>query len=186
MPRRRPRDTREARMRPHRSWRVLPILALTACASSSPEARRSASLPLTAEHARSEAGAHALAWAAEPLLRWVEGEGIGGEGAVATDEGFWRFVYEAPGRPEQLVVTVSPGAAVEALRYREDPPVPGSAPVGLAWIDSDEALKAVSLPVTAAGHAMLLVPTDPPEWRILTRGGETLWRVDARTGTVLR
>lgn len=169
--------------------RLLPAaLLLAACASGVPETREPRTLPLTAEEARFEAGAHALTWAEEPSLRWVEGEGIGPRGDVVTEDGFWRFVYQAPGRPEQLVVTVSPGAAAEAIRHREDPPS-GAAPdaeVGLVWIDSDDALAAIPSAPAAPTFAMLLLATEPLEWRIRPTGGEVRWRVNARTGEVIR
>lgn len=175
-------------MRPRpRRLSTAAALLLAACASQVPEERAPDPRDLTAEEARLEAGAHAMAWAAEPRLLWVEGEGIGGDGEVASEEGFWRFIYEAPGQPEQLVVTVSPGASAEAFRHKEPPPAPAppDGAVGLSWIDSDDALAAVSAGSGGAPYRMTLLPTTPPEWRIRIPATSAVLRVDARTGQVI-
>lgn len=153
-------------------------------------------LRISARDALLEARTEAAAWEEGATLRYVEGEGVTAEGYVAPESGHWRFVYEAPGRADQLVVTVTPRRLERATRPRQSPPglVLGEAALGDSWVDSPQAMAAARAAgadaLLAAGSpaiSMLLVPLRPPQWIVsIAAGGTTRrWRINAQTGEVI-
>lgn len=153
-------------------------------------------LRLSAASAELEARTQALAWASEPVLRYVEGVGVRWTGYVLPDSGTWRFVYEAPGREDQLVVSVAPLGIATERRPRQYPPglVLGDGTLEMDWIDSTTALEAIRAGTDAAlprrrdaAFSLLLIPLTPAQWIVsATADGETgRWRVDALTGDLI-
>lgn len=173
---------------------ILLLLGITACASASsipPERLR-----ISAQDAAREARTTAVSWTPEAVLRYVEGEGVTPEGYVLPGRGSWRFVYEAPGRADQLVVTVTPKALERATRPKQSPPgfVLGAEMLPAEWIDSPAALAAVRsaggaqlLSAREAAISMVLVPLRPAQWVVRIAAGKEAkeWRVDAHTGKVI-
>ncbi len=172
------------------------LLGLSACASAvsqiSPQRLR-----ISAQDAAREARTVAVSWAESASLRYVEGEGVTPEGYVFPGRGAWRFVYDAANRVDQLVVTVTPTALDQATRPRQSPPgiVLGEAALPGDWIDSPAVLAAARaagagqlLSASEPAISLLLVPRRPAEWvvRIAAQGESREWRVDARTGAVVR
>lgn len=173
----------------------LGLAILQACAPAtgdiSPER-----LSITADDAFQEARTVAADWAPGARLRYAEGEGLRGSGRVLPEAGYWRFVYEAPDRAEQLAVTVTPRAIEQVTRPPRSPPgfVLGDAELGADWVDSPQALAAVRaaedgtlLDREDAAIAMVLVPRRPPQWivRVAAGGATREWRVNALTGAVI-
>ncbi|HEX7049270.1 MAG TPA: hypothetical protein VF188_03575 [Longimicrobiales bacterium] len=178
-----------------RLWAPALVAALAGCASGGRGGGDD--LRVSAGDAAREAWTVARTWAEDPALRYVEGEGVTWEGTVPSEGGTWRFIYGAPERPEQLVVTVTPRTLERATRPPQSPPgfAVGDASLGGEWVDSRAVLAAVR---AAGGEAlrsgdggaaisMLLVPLRPPQWvvRVVTEAGERRWRVNAETGEVL-
>ncbi len=166
--------------------------AVAGCASAggaSPERLR-----ISARDAANEARTVAAGWAEGATLRYVEGESVTTEGHVAPGAGAWRLVYEAPGRADQLVVTVTPRTLGQEARPRRSPPgfVLGDAALGADWVDSPAALAAVRGAEVAAlaevaAVSVLLAPLRPPQWivRAAVAGDVREWRVNASTGQVI-
>jgi hypothetical protein len=172
------------------------LAGLTACASAASQISPQR-LRISAQDAAREARAAAVTWASAAALRYVEGEGITPEGYVLPGRGAWRFIYEAADRADQLVVTVTPKALEQATRPRQSPPgfAVGEATLPGEWIDSPAALAAVRsagaeslLASPEPAISLLLVPLRPPQWVVRIAAGRESreWRVDARTGAVVR
>lgn len=178
-------------------WVITALIPLgfAACASA-PEGRGAERLSLSAEDAAREARTVVVSWADDAVLRYVEGEGVTPEGYVLRENGVWRFIYEAPGRADQLVVSITPRSVEEVTRPRQSPAgyALGDAALPDEWIDSPAALSAArragAESLVAAGEpaiSMLLVPLRPAQWiiRIAADGQAGEWRIDARNGGVL-
>lgn len=169
------------------------LAAAQGCASAEVSPER---LAITAATAAQEARTAAVSWSPLAELKWVEGEGVRSSGRVAPGGGLWRFIYESPRRTDQLVVTVTPRTMEQETRPPQGPPgfVLGGARLAVDWIDSPQALAAVTQAAGAdvfAGEdvalSMLLLPLRPPQWiiRAAADGGVRQWRVNAETGRVL-
>jgi hypothetical protein len=180
-------------------YRYLSIMLLTglaACASAASQISPQ-KLRLSAQEAGREARTVAVSWASAARLRYVEGEGLTPEGYVLPGRGAWRFVYDAPERVDQLVVTVTPKALEQATRPPQSPAgfALGEAALTGEWIDSPAVLAAVraagAAPLLSAAEpaiSLLLVPLRPPQWVVRIAAGQESgsWRVDASTGEVVR
>ncbi|MBI4409486.1 MAG: hypothetical protein HY561_07235 [Gemmatimonadetes bacterium] len=166
------------------------VAALAACA---PAARGTAErLRISARDAEREAHTVAASWQRDATLRYLEGEGVAADGYVQRERGFWRLVYQAPGRADQLAVTVTPVKLEQVTRPAQSPPgiVLGDAQLA-AWVDSPQVMDSVkaagAATLLAGGDAalsLLLVPLRPPQWTVrLARGSESReWQVNAVTG----
>lgn len=179
-----------------RRLRLLALAAAIAGCASAGERGDADGLRLSAAAAALEARTQALAWASEPVLRYVEGTGVARKGYVTPGSGTWRFVYEAPGREDQLVVAVAPLGIASERRPRQPPPglALGDGTLDFEWIDSTAALEAIRARTDAAplrrrdaALSLLLVPLTPAQWivRATVDGETTEWRVDALTGDLL-
>ena len=163
------------------------LLAASACGA--PVIRHEAGLRVSAQDALREARLQAVSWDPGAVLRYVEGRNLSPDGyAVAGTEGAWSFVYDAAGRNEQFLVTVSQAGEEHRTRAAQSPTgiVLGSnARVADGWIDSPRALEALraSLPADTP-LSMLLVPTAPQQW--IVRAADRQWRVNAATGAVIQ
>lgn len=172
------------------------LFGLTACSSAvsqvSPQRLR-----ISAQDAAREARTVAVSWSNSAELHYIEGEGVTPEGYVLPGRGAWRFIYGAPNRADQLVVTVTPKSLEEATRPRQSPPgmALGEATLPGEWVDSPVALAAVRAAgaeslLTSLDQAisLLLVPLRPPQWVVRVAAGQESreWRVDAGTGSVVR
>jgi hypothetical protein len=175
---------------------ALLLVGVTGCASAasqiSPEKLR-----LSARDASREAHTVAVSWDDAASLRYAEGEGVTPEGYVLPGRGSWRFVYDAPDRADQLVVTVTPKALDKATRPRQSPPgfAVGEATLPSEWIDSPQLLAVVResggatlLAAQAPAISLLLVPLRPAQWVVqIAAGNESReWRVNAESGAVIR
>lgn len=152
-------------------------------------------LRVSALEAAREARTMAVSWDERATLEYLEGEGITPEGYILPGTGSWRFIYGAPGRAEELVVTVTPIGLERTTRPER--PVPGLAAPGASlpaeWLDSPAALERVRaegadalLREREVSVSLLLLPTRPAEWTVrIAAGGEVReWRVDAQSGAV--
>jgi hypothetical protein len=175
---------------------ILAFMGLTACASAASQISPQ-QLRISAQDAGREARTVAVSWAKEASLRYLEGEGVTPEGYILPGRGAWRFIYDAPSRADQLVVTVTPKALEQATRPRQAPPgfAVGEAALPGSWIDSPAVLAAVRsaggealLSAKAPAISLLLVPLRPAQWVVrIAAGSESReWRVDAGTGAVIR
>lgn len=173
-------------------WAWILVAAGCAPAAQVPPER----LRISAQDAAHEARTVALSWSADASLRYVEGTGLTPAGYILPGAGEWRFVYEAPGESEQLVVAITPRTVERAMRPPQSPPglVLGDATLPANWIDSPAALAAVRAagadgPVGGGAPTIsaLLAPLRPPSWivRIARDGEAQVWRIDARTGEVV-
>jgi hypothetical protein len=180
----------------YRYWLITILAGLSACASAASQISPQ-KLRISAQDAAREARTVAVSWASAASLRYVEGEGVTPEGYVLPGRGAWRFIYDAPERVDQLVVTVTPKALEQATRPRQSPPgfALGEAALPGEWIDSPAALAAARAAgaaphLTAAEPAisLLLVPLQPAQWVVRIAAGRESgeWRIDARSGAVLR
>jgi hypothetical protein len=171
------------------------LAALTACAPAASQISPQ-KLRISAQDAAREARTVAVSWAEGATLRYVEGEGVTPEGYVIPGRGAWRFIYDAPERADQLVVTVTPKALEQATRPKQSPPgfAVGMAALPGQWVDSPAVLAAVRgaggatlLTARQPAISLLLVPLRPAQWVVrIAAGNESReWRVDAGTGAVL-
>lgn len=176
-----------------RSYLVL-LAGLAACAPATsripPERLR-----ISALDAQREARTVAVGWATGALLRYIEGEGVSPEGYVLPDRGAWRFFYDASGRADQLVVTVTPRTLDRVTRPATVPPGfdLGRAHLTEDWVDSPVVMAAVQasggeavLSAHEPAVSLLLLPLRPEQWVVRVAAGRESeeWRVDARTGKV--
>lgn len=175
---------------------IILLAGVTACASAASQISPQ-KLRISAQDAAREARTVAVSWAQGASLRYVEGEGVTPEGYVLPGRGAWRFIYDASSRADQLVVTVTPKALEQATRPRQSPPgyAIGEATLSSDWVDSPAVLAAVRgaggealLATKEPAISLLLVPLRPPQWVVRVAAGTESreWRVDAKTGTVLR
>lgn len=160
---------------------VLAALALVATACAARGAADPAAFSLTAFAAWGEARTQARGWANDAELQYVEGASVTNQGTVQRDAGYWRFVYGADSRSQQLVVTVTPTSVDSEERTPQGPPgfVLGDRTLGTDWIDSPRVVAALPPFGAETRVHMFLVPTTPPRWIV----GDV--EIDARTGAVL-
>lgn len=174
---------------------IIVLAALTACAPAASQISPQ-ELRISAQDAAREARTVAVSWADGAMLRYVEGEGVTPEGYILPGRGAWRFIYDAPDRADQLVVTVTPKALEQATRPRQSPPgfAVGTASLPGEWVDSPAVMAAVRraggealLATKQPAISLLLVPLRPAQWVVrIAAGTESReWRVDAGTGAVL-
>ena len=156
-------------------------LALVATGCASRGTATTGTLSLTAYAAWGEARSQARGWANDAELQYVEGASVTNEGTVRSDAGYWRFVYGADSRAEQLAVTVTPTSVDTEERTPQGPPgfVLGDATLGSDWIDSPQVVEAMGSFGADTRVHMYLVPTTPPRWIIDDV------EIDARSGAVL-
>lgn len=142
-------------------------------------------LSITAYAAFGEARTQARGWSNDAVLQFVEGASVTNRGTVMTDAGYWRFVYRAPSKPLQYVVTVTPTAVNGEERTPQSPPgyVIGDNTLGTDWIDSPQAVAAAPSFGVETRVPMTLVPTVPPRWIV---EAESRTEVNARTGAVIQ
>lgn len=171
----------------------LAVATLSACAPAEIAPER---LRISAGDGQLEARTRAVTWSSAAQLRWLEGSGVAADGFAYPGEAGWAYVYDAPDRQDQLVVTVTSRAISEETRTPQSPTgvVIGGRVLEPGWVDSTRAMQAV---LDAGGEAfiagrtpsvsMRLLPMEPPQWRVrITVNGEVReWRVHARTGAVL-
>jgi hypothetical protein len=160
---------------------VAGLAVLGAACGSARGAIDADALSLTAYAAWGEARTQARGWASDAELQYVEGASVTHQGTVRSDAGYWRFVYGADSRAQQLVVTVTPTSVDGEERTPQGPPgfVLGDATLGSDWIDSPRVIEALDEFGAETRVHMFLVPTTPPRWIV----GDV--ELDARTGVIL-
>lgn len=145
-------------------------------------------LGVTARDAYVEARSVARSWDPDARLRYVQGRNIAPSGVALPREGAWWFHYTAQGQVRELMVAVSALETASEERPVTSPPgfIIGDNALGPSWIDSPEALNALTTEreVEFEIADLLLVPARPEQWVIRPDGGMA-WRVNAGTGEVL-